>query len=493
MIQISHQPHLRPALPEITGCKDYREERELFIRIDEILARTGLEEEFIELSIREKQPNLKKMSGAQADFFYRGCIMALRGNIARLIKNLPHREFCKLLPDSTLLRWFLGIERLDGIKAYAKSTSDRFAHWLSDEALQYINRRLIGILAETGTASPLNLEEPLDFENIYFDSTCLKADIHFPVDWVLLRDLTRTLMKATVIIRREGLKHRMPQEPLGFLSDINTLVMKMTAANRVKGGRKKRKAVLREMKALGKRIARHARNHLALLERQGSKTTLSQGRRNHLRERMETILKQVKPAIKQAHERIIGGRQIKNEDKILSLYDPAINIIVRGKSNAQVEFGNKLWLGETRQGLIADYMLDSGQTGDSKHVIPAVERLTKEQNLPVKKIWGDRGLDSATNARELQKKQIYNGLCPKSVTKLKEKLETEPELGEGLKRRAGTEARIAIIIKNFMGDKPRAKGFEHRRMMVGWAVLSHNLWVLARLKQGDELEEQEAA
>jgi hypothetical protein len=52
---------------------------------------------------------------------------------------------------------------------------------------------------------------------------------------------------------------------------------------------------------------------------------------------------------------------------------------------------------------------------------------------------------------------------------------------EGLKRRAGTEARVSIIIRDFMGKPARAKGFEHRAMMVGWAILSHNLWVLARL------------
>ena len=251
MPQITFQPSLRPALLEVTGCKDYREERELFIRIDEILTRSGLGDEFIELSIQQKRPDLEKMTAAQQERFLRGCIMALRGNIARLIKNLPHREFCKLLPDSTLLRWFLGIERLDGIKAYAKSTSDRFAHWLSGDALQHINRRLIAILAHADHANGcnLNLQHEPDFEDIHFDSTCLKADIHYPVDWVLLRDLTRTLMKATLIIRREGLKHRMPQEPLGFLSDINSLVMKMTATNRVKDGRKKRKTVLRQMKS----------------------------------------------------------------------------------------------------------------------------------------------------------------------------------------------------------------------------------------------------
>ena len=31
---------------------------------------------------------------------------------------------------------------------------------------------------------------------------------------------------------------------------------------------------------------------------------------------------------------------------------------------------------------------------------------------------------------------------------------------EGLKRRAGTEARVSILIRDFMGKPPRAKGFD---------------------------------
>jgi hypothetical protein len=48
------------------------------------------------------------------------------------------------------------------------------------------------------------------------------------IDWVLLRDAARTLVKATVLVRKHGLKHRMPQEPLDFLSDMNILCMKMS-------------------------------------------------------------------------------------------------------------------------------------------------------------------------------------------------------------------------------------------------------------------------
>jgi hypothetical protein len=51
----------------------------------------------------------------------------------------------------------------------------------------------------------------------------------------------------------------------------------------------------------------------------------------------------VHTVIKQAHERIIGGRKVLNKDKVFSLYDEDVQVIVRGKSNAEVEFGNNLW------------------------------------------------------------------------------------------------------------------------------------------------------
>ena len=58
--------------------------------------------------------------------------------------------------------------------------------------------------------------------------------------------------------------------------------------------------------------------------------------------RMEGVLEQLPAAIKQVHESIIGGRRIANEEKILSIYEDTVNVIVRGKAGANVEFGNKL-------------------------------------------------------------------------------------------------------------------------------------------------------
>ena len=42
-------------------------------------------------------------------------------------------------------------------------------------------------------------------------------------------------------------------------------------------------------------------------------------------------------------------------DKILSLYEQDVRILVRGKAGAEVEFGNALYLAEQADGLIVDY------------------------------------------------------------------------------------------------------------------------------------------
>jgi len=115
---------------------------------------------------------------------------------------------------------------MGAIKTFSKSTSDRLSRWVGEHTLREINEKLTALLA---TATTFGLTEPVCFDDIYFDSTCVKADIHFPIDWVLLRDAARTLMKAVALIRKHGLKCRMPQEPLAFLSDMNTLCMIMTA------------------------------------------------------------------------------------------------------------------------------------------------------------------------------------------------------------------------------------------------------------------------
>lgn len=487
------QTLLRPALPQIHGPLEYREQRALFERIDLILAASGLEQDFIKLALADRGFDPQAASASSLESFARLSVLALRSNIARVLTGLAHRDFCSRLADSALLQWFLHAGSIDSVKVFSKSSSARFGNWVGEASLRAINGKLIALLASTDPLVPaaptpaevFGLAEPVCLEDLYFDSTCLKSAIHFPVDWVLLRDATRTLMKATVIIRANGLVTRMPQAPLEFLSDMNTLCMKMTAKFHAVDGKKQRKKVLREMKKLGKRIARHAEAHLEALRTRRHETSLGEGRARCIITRMESVLAQLPAAIRQAHERIIAGRRVANGDKILSLYDDSVNVIKRGKAGAAVEFGNKLWLGENRDGIIVDYQLYRDNPADCSLVKPALERLMDQQQLEVKRIWGDRGLASKPNGVALEQRGVGNGLCPRDVAELSAKLAADPGFRAGLKRRAGTEARIGIFKNVILGRPLLAKGFSSRQLAVGWGALSHNLWVVARMAEAE--------
>jgi hypothetical protein len=54
------------------------------------------------------------------------------------------------------------------------------------------------------------------------------------------------------------------------------------------------------------------------------------------------------------------------------------------------------------------------------------------------------------------------------------------------KRRAQTEGRIGVLKNGFLGAPMRAEGFEYRERAVMWGVLTHNLWVMARLRVAKE-------
>ena len=110
----------------------------------------------------------------------------------------------------------------------------------------------------------------------------------------------------------------------------------------------------------------------------------------------------------------------------------------------------------------------------------------------IKGVGADRGFDSAANRDWLKEKRIFNGICPRSPRELKVRLRQRKFVAMQ-QRRSQTEGRIGIVKNQFLGHPLRVKGFAHRELAVTWGVLTHNLWVLARLPQAAAELLQEAA
>jgi hypothetical protein len=383
---------------------------------------------------------------------------------------------------------------VDRVKVPSKSTLQRYALW-TDEATV---RELIEQLLCLGAQAPqkLNLTQPVDLETGFVDTTCLAAHIHYPVDWVLLRDATRTLMASVRLIRDQGLKHRM-EEPETFLRRINALCIQMTHAWNKADSHRQRKRVLRQMDRLVGVVAKHARRYRDLLQTHWSETEWTQAQAEQVLGRMDQVLAQLPKARQQARQRILSGKPVENKEKILSLYEADVRVVVRKKAGAEVEFGNTLLLTENPQGLIIDWELFRKSAPADAQLLPrTVGRMEAAYGPRLKAIAGDRGFDSQVNQVGLAGDGIYNAVCPRSPQQLQERAGSW-KFKKLQRRRAQTEGRVGILKNVFLGQPMRSKGFVHRELTVTWAVLVHNLWVLARLPRAKAEEQapvqQEAA
>lgn len=198
---LAFQPSFRPPLISVLGSVDYLAQRRLFERIDAILTESKPDAEFLALALRDQGLEPATLTAPRAAAFAQFSFVCLRSNIARKLTGLAHRGFCARLADSPLLQWFLHVGGIDQVKVFAKSTSHRFENWLKEESVRQINDRLIALSIAPATGGeprvPFGLRDPIIVDDAFFDTTCLKTPMHFPVDWVLLCDAVRTLMSRT--------------------------------------------------------------------------------------------------------------------------------------------------------------------------------------------------------------------------------------------------------------------------------------------------------
>jgi hypothetical protein len=470
---------LPQVLPTIEGNVDYRQLRDQLLRIDCLLLSSGLETGLMQKDLARWLGPRKKVGAKAQQNRQRHARRALRCNIARLLIAEDYRGFAARLADSPLLQYFCGVSELPCITVPSKSTLERYDKGWSQADIRQVVQQLLGV----GAAAPhkLVLPEAVDLESAFLDTTCLSANIHYPVDWVLLRDATRTLMKAVQLIRDQGLKHRM-EPPQSFLTRVNRLCIQMTHASRQNDPQRQRKKTLRQMDKLVGTVRNHARRYRDLLHRRWQQTPWTQAQSQQVLRRMDGVLKQLPQARKQARQRIVQEQPVANADKILSLYEPDVHVIVRNKAGAQVEFGNTLLLAENPQGLIVDWELFQERAPADSALLPwSLGRMEQAYGPKLKAVAADRGFDNEANRVGLAQEGIYNAVCPRSPQQLRER--SGSWKFKRLQRRRGqTEGRISIVKNVFLCGQVRSKGFTHRALTVTWTVLVHNLWVLARMQ-----------
>ncbi len=188
--------------------------------------------------------------------------------------------------------------------------------------------------------------------------------------------------------------------------------------------------------------------------------------------------------IDQTRRRVLLGEQVPSEQKVYSIFEPHTDLIKRGKVLKPVEFGHKVFLAESAQGLITDYQVLKGNPADSDHVESSLERHQQTFQRPPEWYAGDRGFYSADNVQRCQQAEVGEVCIPQrggKKTAEQEALERSKAFKKAQRFRVGIEGRISVLFRGRGMKRCRAKGRERFEMLVGAAVLANNLMRIAQL------------
>lgn len=405
----------------------------------------------------------------------------LRSLILMRVKNWDYRELRERIADGLTLR------RFTDFNAQAVPKHDAFQRAFSRVTPQTV--RLVNELLITAAVS-MGLE---DGGKLRVDSTVVQTDIHHPTDNTLLWDAVR------VVTRRVGQLAAAIARPIkGFCNRTRAarrrmqVLQRMTPTQRQAHQQKK----YRELIGIADEVVESARLGLQQTRTVRAADPVAQLAVEELRGQIEHYCDLGDRVIDQARRRVLQGEQVPKAEKIYSIFEPHTDLIKRGKVLTPVEFGHKVFLAESAQGLITQYEVLNGNPCDEEHVEASLLRHQAMFGSAPQLYSSDRGFFSEKNLETCERSGVEMVCIPqRGGTKgaEREAHEKSPAFKKGQRFRAGIEGRISVLFRGRGMKRCLAEGRERFELLVGAAVLANNLLTIASLMQKHSASRRRAA
>lgn len=309
----------------------------------------------------------------------------------------------------------------------------------------------------------------------------METDIHFPTDATLLWDTVRTI---TRLIRQ--LDEKLPRGVQGFTDRTRSARRRMQALERMSATERHTQQLpkYRDLLRITGQVLADARKVVKKTARVKGIDVVAAAVVEQLQQEITEYCKLGDRVIDQTRCRVIDGEQVPAEEKVYSIFEPHTDLIKRGKVRKPIEFGHKVFLAESAQGLITDYQVLDGNPADTTQVQGSLERHQQLFNCAPDLYASDRGFQSAENWDECQKAGVSEVSIPQrggQKTAEREALERSRAFKQGQRFRAGIEGRISVLFRGRGMKRCRAKGRERFEVLVGAAVLANNLLRIAEM------------
>jgi IS5 family transposase len=192
------------------------------------------------------------------------------------------------------------------------------------------------------------------------------------------------------------------------------------------------------------------------------------------------MLPRAEQVVKQTRARVLRG-QPATPGKIISVFEPAAQILRRGKPHKPTEFGMMAKVQEAEGGIVSDVALVSDKA-DAPLLVPSVAKHKALFGRAPHLVATDRGFYSGEGERKLRELGVVRPVIPKPGGTSNDRTEYERQrwFKKGRAWRAGGEARIARLKHTFGMARCRHKGQAGMQRTVFWAAVANNWVAVAR-------------
>ena len=364
--------------------------------------------------------------------------------------------------------------RVGAGKAPDAKTMGRWGVALGGDVIKQIHARMVTLAQSHGLTEGRRMR---------VDTTVVETNIHYPTDSSLLGDgvrvLIRNMKKITKIVGEAGAKLRDRSRSV----KLRMLDIARAARSKAKQGQEKLKRAYQQLlnstsrvvgqaKRFSKEIAEGVKRSMDVVKQLGLEG---------LRQEIDAMVPRVKQVMKQTRARILRG-DTRSDGKLVSLFEPATEIIRKGKAGKPTEFGKMVKLQEAENQIVIDYEVYAQRPNDADLLIAAVETHQAKLGRTPRLVAADAAFYSAKNEAAAIAKGVKRVCIPNRSTKSAERKREQKKrwFRSGQKWRTGCEGRISVIKRRHGLNRSRYKGDAGMQRWVGLGIIADNLITIGR-------------
>lgn len=380
----------------------------------------------------------------------------LRCLLLKQLLQVSYKQLSFHLCDSMSYRSFA---RLPDHLCPGKSALQQTIRKITPETLEAIHLLITQSLAQ---------KHEISLNKIRIDSTVVKSNIAPPSDSQLLEDCVRVISRylsksrdATGIKIRFTDKRR-PAKSLAF---------------RIFNAKKAEKQTLYpELLKLARVVLKQADRGLDKTFHEALVTPDSTRWRDEVQHYRGLMLK----VIDQTERRVIQQETVPAEQKVVSIFEPHTDVIVKGFRD--VQYGHKINLASDQRGFITCLAIESGNPADTERFLPVVKAHEEQFGRFPDAVVCDGGYASKANVEAGRNLGIKHVVFNKRVGLSYQAMGVKKKTFERLRHfRAGIEGNISELKRAYGAAKAMWKKEDGFQAFVWSSVICYNLVRLSRM------------